>query len=346
LERSQCVNQRSSGTCLVQRAVVTKRIPVTREPEDESENKLGNTFVEESGQELFLSKVKTSTVPIKILGNRGDAAKAKAYIEHLLIGGCRVCQPGMGQELQSAKAWPLPKLVESMTCTWGQCIVSGPALGEAHEQITMFADTARKLPRTTDKVTTHSYQLMYGMHLMPLVQAKEKTKLMEIGLGCDMAYGPGASVALWKTLFPHVDLWEAEFDAACVNRLQAEGRLDGINVVTGDQGNRTTLQRWVQETGGHFDVVIDDGGHQNKQIRASFEELWPHVEPGGLYFLEDLQVGRWTPYDTGGVVMSDMVQAWVEQLLTQEVGGDLPLPEGVQSMFCQAEACVLMKTND
>jgi len=340
------VKQSGFGSSLLQpRPAVAKSIPLTQESKDESGSDSGNALLMENGQELLLSKVKTLTTPIEILGNRADAAKAKAYIEHLLIGGCRVCEPGMGQELESAKAWPLPEGVESMTCTWGQCVVSGPALGEAYEQTSTFADTAMKLPRITDKVTLHSYYIMYGMHLMPLMQAKESAKLFEIGLGCDMGYGSGASVALWKTLFPHVDLWEAEYNTTCVSRARAKGRLDGMNVVTGDQGDPETLQRWVEETGGRFDVVVDDGGHQNKQVRASFEELWPHVEPGGLYFLEDLHVGRFNIYDDGGVVISDMVQAWVEQLLTQDVGGDLSLPEGVQFIFCQAEACVLMKAN-
>jgi hypothetical protein len=183
------------------------------------------------------------------------------------------------------------------------------------------------------------------MYLIPLMRANKGAKLFEIGLGCGMSYGPGASVALWETLFPNAELWEAEYDAACVSKGQANGLLAGIHTVTGDQGDPATVHGWVAQSGGQFDAVIDDGGHRNKQIRTSFEILWPHVKPGGLYFLEDLQVGRVGGYADGGVVMSDMVQAWVEQLLTHTPRADLPLPQGVQSIFCQAEACVLMKAS-
>jgi len=281
---------------------------------------------------------KTLNAPIEMLDGTG-AAKAKAYVEHLLMRN-----EGLGHGLPSANAFPLPAGVECMTCTQGQCIISGPATGKARQQIDMVADTAKRQRRVTDKVSFHSYQIMYGMHLMPLMRANSRPKLFEIGLGCDMGYGPGASVFLWKALFPHADLWEAEYNAHCVQHSQARGLLDGVNVVTGDQGNRATVQGWVAKSGGLFDAVIDDGGHRNKQIRTSFETLWPHVKPGGLYFLEDLQVGRVPPYADGGVVISDMVQAWVEQLLTQSPG-PFPVPEGLQSVFCQAEACVLMKAS-
>jgi len=283
------------------------------------------------------AQVKTMTPPLEQIDSTG-AAKAKAYVEHLLMR-----REGAGHGLPSANAWPLPAGVESMTCTRGQCVVNGPATGEARQQIAMVAETARRQTQCTDKICLHSYQIMYGMHLVPLMRANPTGKLFEIGLGCGMGYGPGASVFLWKALFPNAHLWEAEYDAQCVHHSQAAGLLDGINVVTGDQGNQATVQGWVAQSGGHLDAVIDDGGHKNKQIRTSFETLWPHVKPGGLYFMEDLQVGRVYPWADGGVVMSDIVQAWIEQLLTQKTRADLPLPAGVQSIFCQAEACMLKK---
>ena len=84
-------------------------------------------------------------------------------------------------------------------------------------------------------------------------------KMFEIGLGCDMGYGPGASVALHKALFPQAELWEAEYDGKCVEKAKERQMLEGIQVVVGDQGNDTTLDSWINETGGEFDVVIDDG---------------------------------------------------------------------------------------
>ena len=117
--------------------------------------------------------------------------------------------------------------------------------------------------------------------------------MLEIGLGCDMDYGPGASVALYKKLFPKAELWEAEFDAACVKNGIEKGMLDGIKTLTGDQGDPAVLDQWIQQSGGDFDVIIDDGGHTNCMIWTSFKKLWPPtVKPGGLYFIEDMQFAK------------------------------------------------------
>ena len=155
--------------------------------------------------------------------------------------------------------------------------------GEYH-----FITTAETFDPVTDKVTTHSFYTMYGRFLLPYYQRKPRMKMLEIGLGCDMNYGPGASVSLWKTLFPVAELWEAEYDGACVEKAVKEGKLDGLHPLVGDQGNNATLDSWIEKSGGQFDVVIDDGGHHNCQIKASFDKLWPQLLPGGLYFIEDI----------------------------------------------------------
>ena len=118
-------------------------------------------------------------------------------------------------------------------------------------------------------------------------------KMLEIGLGCNMRYGPGASVALYRILFPEADKWEAEYDGDCVKKSREQGHLNDFNVLVGDQGDIPTLDKWIEESGGaNFDVVIDDGGHTQCQIWTTFQKLWPPLLPGGLYFIEDLQVSR------------------------------------------------------
>ena len=118
--------------------------------------------------------------------------------------------------------------------------------------------------------------------------------MFEIGLGCNMGYGPGASVALHKLLFPQAELWEAEYDGKCVEKAKERQMLEGIQVVVGDQGNDTTLDSWINETGGEFDVVIDDGGHDNCHIWTTFQKFWPLLKPGGLYFIEGTKTNKQT----------------------------------------------------
>ena len=219
----------------------------------------------------------------------------------------------------------------------------------------------------TDKTTFHTYQQMYGIHLAPLRHRSSSLKLFEIGLGCNMAYGPGASVQLWQALLPGVELWTAEYDAACVRRHAGRlARYPGLHVVTGDQGNASTVREWISASGGNFDVVIDDGSHRNGDILTSFSLLWPNVRPGGLYFLEDLEVGRDVAIQAGQAavdapVVSDVLAHWMQSLIFADRGDGVmgaagsgtaagsripPLPENVASIYCQREACVLAKTCD
>ena len=117
---------------------------------------------------------------------------------------------------------------------------------------------------------------MYGMFILPLVHghrdSSRKIRLLEIGMGCDMFYGPGKSLAIWREMFRgtyiytymnscgnltaffskyihtslseglSVDIWMAEFDKECVASARAKGQLDGVHVLVGDQADRGTLQ--------------------------------------------------------------------------------------------------------
>lgn len=226
--------------------------------------------------------------------------------------------------------------------------------GPQSSQIEDMWRTLKSLKPASDKFTSHTYQTMYGIFLMPWRTSDEGPKLLEIGLGCHTSYGPGASVQAWKTILPTVELWEAEYNAACVAESRKNGKLRDVHTVTGDQGNATVVDQWVKESGGKYDIVIDDGGHRNSQIKTSFDRLWPHVNPGGLYFLEDLQVGRDPRHDDTKkqAVMSDILQAWTEQLLIssphvgkpkKEIAEKFPLPKDVDYIFCQHEACVIGK---
>ncbi len=55
-----------------------------------------------------------------------------------------------------------------------------------------------------------------------------------------------------------------------------------------DQANADQLdQIMAAEFDGPVDLIIDDASHLEPQTRASFNRLFPHVRPGGLYIIED-----------------------------------------------------------
>ncbi|CAM4945887.1 unnamed protein product [Rotaria socialis] len=66
----------------------------------------------------------------------------------------------------------------------------------------------------TDKVTSHNYGLYYEKYLRKYVGSS--VDLLEIGLGCGMPYGPGASAHVWRSyLGPLANIHFVEFDRSC-----------------------------------------------------------------------------------------------------------------------------------
>jgi hypothetical protein len=190
--------------------------------------------------------------------------------------------------------------------------------------------------------------------------SREKFKMLEIGLGCGNL-GTGASLNIWVNVTSGMDavLWFTENDAACISHEKAAGRLAGINIVVGDQEDKETLSGWIEQTGGAF----DDGGHKNQQIIASLYALWPTLNPGGFYFIEDIHVGLSERYGRRGVPSTvRLLHAFIEVLSIGPHGESTtegtfvhdsphlaelltryPFPEGLDMVTCQYEPCLLHK---
>lgn len=208
----------------------------------------------------------------------------------------------------------------------------------------------------TDKVTRHNYQPLYSKYFEHLSARRGFVvkKLFEIGFGCDMSRGirGGKNLSLWRKYFPEVELWTADYDPACAQKYKAVLSRYNASMVIGDQGNITVLKEWVFQTGGGFDVIIDDGGHNNEHIYNSFLILFQHaLNPGGLYVMEDLEATR---LRTGGHSILNALKDWAEQLMTFTVQRRTQvknlayepiyrMPPGIKSIDFFAESCAIVK---
>jgi hypothetical protein len=87
-------------------------------------------------------------------------------------------------------------------------------------------------------------------------------------------------------------------------------------VEIGDQADPEFL-RHVAEQHGPFDVVIDDGGHRMSQQIVSVETLFPLLNDGGTYLVEDTHTSYWPEYVTppdDGPTFIDWVKARIDDL--------------------------------
>lgn len=133
----------------------------------------------------------------------------------------------------------------------------------------------------TDKFGYHDYTPNYYKVLKHLRGAP--IKMMEIGVG---GYGDsdrgGQSLEVWRDFFPlgsitGIDIQEKTMDLG-----------PRVAILQGSQVDEAFL-REVEAMRGPFEVVLDDGSHQNEHVIQSFGMLFPALKAGGIYIVEDVQ---------------------------------------------------------
>ena len=104
----------------------------------------------------------------------------------------------------------------------------------------------------------------------------------------------GGSLEMWKDYFgPGVKLYGIDINPECK---QFED--SNVRIFIGDQADRTFL-RSIVEAIPPIDVLIEDGGHMMDQQISTFEELFPVVQPNGVYLCEDLHTSYWRYWGGG-----------------------------------------------
>lgn len=113
-------------------------------------------------------------------------------------------------------------------------------------------------------------------------------RFLEIGVS------GGGSLTMWRKYFGDAAIiYGIDIDERCT---QFDGH--GGRVRIGSQSNADFLIDVVTEMGG-IDVILDDGSHKMRHIHASLEVLFPRLEEGGLYMIEDLHTAYWKGYGGG-----------------------------------------------
>jgi len=105
----------------------------------------------------------------------------------------------------------------------------------------------------------------------------------------------GGSLAMWRTYFGD----ESRIVGLDINPLCKQHEAEGIDIFIGSQADEKTLQS-VKAKYPRIDIVIDDGSHRSPHMIASFEHLYDHVQPYGIYLVEDT-FANYQPKWGGGV---------------------------------------------
>tara|TARA_R110000824_G_scaffold274672_1_gene463405 strand:- start:8223 stop:8840 length:618 start_codon:yes stop_codon:yes gene_type:complete len=125
----------------------------------------------------------------------------------------------------------------------------------------------------------HNYTAIYESYMDPY---RDKSfSFLEIGLWCP--YFPGASVRAWSRYFTEAEYYGIDI----VDCAHLEGNRIHIDII--DQTSPAQLTSYIKEKK-EFKFIIDDGVHEEEAITTSLGYLFPKLQSGGVYFIEDLHV--------------------------------------------------------
>jgi hypothetical protein len=131
----------------------------------------------------------------------------------------------------------------------------------------------------------HDYIRHYWRHFQELRYTAKK--VCEIGVSDQPGEKIPNSLMMWEEFFPNATVYGLDINQECYRA--REGRRE---IHIGDQGDPEFLQRFIKETGGEFDVIIDDGAHTTEAILTSFTWLFGALTDHGMYVIEDITFQR------------------------------------------------------
>ena len=145
-------------------------------------------------------------------------------------------------------------------------LVAEHAANTAGEMVTVFSD----------KGTMHSYIEYYEQHFEP---HRALASILEIGVMT------GGSLLLWQHYFDSVQLTGVDLRDGFNQPLPFQKELAyaqwhwGVDSTDPDQ---------VPDLD-QYQFVIDDGAHDEYSQMKTFQNYWQFVQPGGTYFIEDIE---------------------------------------------------------
>jgi hypothetical protein len=151
----------------------------------------------------------------------------------------------------------------------------------------LFGKDLRKLAEIyeTDKEGVHFYAKHYQHHFQSF--RRKKFNLLEIGVGgYEDPRSGGNSLRMWKAYFPNAGIYGIDI----YNKTHHDEKR--IKTFRGNQTDENFLKDVMAKIGG-ADIIIDDGSHYNDEVIKTFRILFPLLNNGGIYVIEDLQTSYW-----------------------------------------------------
>lgn len=131
----------------------------------------------------------------------------------------------------------------------------------------------------TDKVTHHEYHNIYDFFLNKFYE--KEGSILEIGV--QNSY----SINMWLELFTKAFIYGAD--------ISFEKSGNRFKIFKADQSSPTDLNNLKMELSDkNLFFINDDGSHIPEHQILTFNTLFPLLEEGGIYIIEDIETSYWT----------------------------------------------------
>lgn len=132
----------------------------------------------------------------------------------------------------------------------------------------------------SDKASLHGYHTIYS-HLF---HGKTISSFLEIGLFLnELRY---TDLTAWEIIFPEASIYGIDKKR---EQLFSEGR---IKTFYADQEILSSFDDFKILCSSSFDIILDDASHVFANTILTFEALYPILNYGGMYLIEDIADSR------------------------------------------------------
>lgn len=141
----------------------------------------------------------------------------------------------------------------------------------------------------TDKNSQcHNYTPYYELFFEPI-----RNKVMNV---LEAGVYHGDSLRMWREYFPNAIIYGADIENC------SQHDEDRISTLIMDQSSATALTIGKARLP-FMDIIVDDGSHQSADQILTLEQLWPHLNSGGFYVIEDTLCGWFDQWVKGRSVI-------------------------------------------
>ncbi len=125
----------------------------------------------------------------------------------------------------------------------------------------------------------HLYTKWYDFYFSRI--RKEEINFLEIGVKW------GHSLLTWDRYFENGKVFGLDINFPKNKKDMNKKVIDNFEIFVGDSGDKKILKEVCDNIPGGIDIIIDDASHKSNHQIIAFKYLFPRLNPGGIYVIED-----------------------------------------------------------